>query len=231
MVFLDSDCLVADNWLTLGVELLLFNEKHVYGGNYKLREEPFWIEKLWLLDNKISQRDLLGGCIFIPKEVFIDAGGFDESITSGEDSALSHTLTNLGYKVTIDSRIGVIHLGNPTTISGYMKRQIWHSENYVKTITRSLRDKMFWLVFIYFICLIGLLLSAFLSFSYFIFFVFYVVIAPAILSFKRVIRSSFKINSIADLAGIYLIDNLYLVGRVLGLLKGFFKSMSGSYNS
>ena len=46
LVFLDSDCLVLNNWLTLGVELLLFNKKHVYGGNYKLREEPFWIEKL-----------------------------------------------------------------------------------------------------------------------------------------------------------------------------------------
>ena len=231
LVFLDSDCLVPGNWLHQGVRLLFAEEKHVYGGNLNLREAPYWIEKFWLLDNnnndKVAQHNLLGSCIFIREDVFLDAGGFDESVTSGEDSALSNTLEELGYKVIIDSRLGVVHLGNPTTAVGFVKRQIWHSENYVKAISESLKDKMFWLIIIYFFGVLGLFLSGFIAPEGAVFFAVAIICPPAILSAKRMVRANFKPKSIGDLVSIFVIDNLYLIGRALGILKGFVKLVSG----
>jgi len=230
LVFLDSDCLVPGNWLHQGVGLLFAEEKHVYGGNLNLREDPYWIEKFWLLDNNndtVSQHDLLGSCIFIRKDAFLDAGGFDESVTSGEDSALSKRLVDMGYKVIIDGRLGVVHLGNPTTVAEFIKRQIWHSENYVKAITESLKDKMFWLIIVYFIGVFGLFLSGFIAPEGTIFFVAAIICPPAILSAKRIVRANFKPKSIVDLVSIFVIDNLYLTGRALGILKGFVKLLPG----
>lgn len=226
LVFLDSDCLVPANWLHLGVDLLFAEEKHVYGGNYHLRKHPFWIEKFWLLgdtSDRVSHSELVGGCIFILKDAFFSVDGFDESVTSGEDSALSNALANMGYKVVIDSRIGVVHLGNPGTVIEFVKRQIWHSENYVKSIGDSLKDKMFWLVIMYFIGTLGLFLSGFLVPDGVVFFAIVAMCPPAILSAKRIVRANFKPKSIVDLISIFVIDNLYLIGRALGILKGFVK--------
>lgn len=230
LVFLDSDCLVPSNWLRQGTGLLFAEKKHVYGGNLNLREDPFWIEKFWLLDNnnnKASQHDLLGSCIFILKDAFLDAGGFDESVTSGEDSALSKRLVALGYKVIIDSRIGVVHLGNPTTVAEFVKRQIWHAENYVIAITESLKDKMFWLIIVYFIGVLGLIFSSVTAPERAVFFVIAILCPPAILAAKRIVRSNFKPKSIVDLVSIFFIDNLYLIGRALGIMKGLMKLIPG----
>lgn len=230
LVFLDSDCLVPSDWLHQGVDLLFAEERHVYGGNLNLREEPYWVERFWLLENnndKVSQHNLLGSCIFIQKQAFLDAEGFDESVTSGEDSALSNTLVRLGYTVIIDRRLGVVHLGNPTTLVGFIKRQIWHSENYVNSINESIKDKMFWLIVIYFTGVSGLFLSGFIAPERAIFFAAAVICPPAILSIKRIVRANFKPKSIVEFAGIFVIDNLYLIGRAFGILKGVVKLMPG----
>ena len=230
LVFLDSDCLVPASWLHQGVGLLFSGEKNVYGGNLNLRENPYWIERYWLLKNnndQASQHDLLGSCIFIRKEAFLDAQGFDESVTSGEDSTLSKTLVDLGYKVIIDSRLGVVHLGNPTTVAGFVKRQIWHSENYVKAIKEALKDKVFWLIIVYFIGVLGVFLSGFVASETVGFYVVAVICPPAILSVKRIVRANYKPKSLVDLVSIYIIDNLYLIGRALGILKGFVKLVPG----
>jgi glycosyltransferase involved in cell wall biosynthesis len=226
LAFLDSDCLVLENWLNQGVGLLCSERNSVYGGNLNLRDDPYWIEKFWLLDNnkdKVPQHDLLGSCIFIRRETFLDAGGFDERVTSGEDSALSSTLVDLGYKVKIDGSLGVVHLGNPTTVRGFIRRQIWHSENYVKAFRDSLKDKMFWLLIIYMIGVSGLLMSVFVTFPGAMFFIAAIICPPLILSAKRIVRAKFKPKSITDIVSIYIIDNLYLIGRALGMLKGIVK--------
>jgi len=230
LVFLDSDCLVPGDWLRQGVKLLFAEGKCVYGGNLNLREKPYWIEKFWLLENssdKVPQHNLLGSCIFIRKQAFFDAGCFDESVTSGEDSALSNTLVKLGYTVTINRRLGVAHLGNPTTIAGFIKRQIWHAENYIKSINQSLKDKMFWLIVIYGTGVSGLFLSAFMAPERTVYFVAITLCPPAILSTKRIVRANFKPESIVELVSIFAIDNLYLIGRALGILKGLVKLLPG----
>ena len=92
IVFLDSDCVVNPEWLIDGVRKLTANPGSVLGGRYLLRENPSWLEKYWILTapgRTITQASLLGGCIFITKEIFQNIGGFDERLNAGEDSDLT----------------------------------------------------------------------------------------------------------------------------------------------
>jgi len=226
IAFLDSDCLVPENWIICGVTKLISDESLVLGGNLYLRDNPSWIEKYWLLDNKGSetmQKDLLGSCIFIRKTSFEAAGGFDETITSGEDTALSNQLKALGNNVVIDPQLGVVHLGNPQTVFEFLKRQVWHAENYFLVLGEALKDKVFLLVLVYLAGYLGLI-----GFVFGIPLPSITVAAallgpPAVLSIKRIIRAKFRPLSIAALAAIYCIDHLYLVGRATGLLRGLVK--------
>ena len=223
LVFLDSDCLVPQNWLELGVALLAADSRSVYGGNLYLREHPAWIEKYWLLqesDGNVSQKDLLGSCIFIYRDDFLSCGGFDEQLTSGEDSALSQQLKASGFSVVIDKSIGVVHLGNPTTVGDFIKRQMWHSENYVKAIGASLKDKVFWLVLVYLSGIAGLVMTVAGLHLPIAAVAMALLLPPAILSAKRIVRAKFKPLTPVALACIFFVDSFYLLGRSLGTLKG-----------
>ena len=225
LAFLDSDCLVPVTWLEYGARLLQDNQNCVFGGNLYLRENPAWVEKYWLLNNPqapLMQKDLLGSCIFIHKQHFLDASGFNEQVTSGEDSELAVKLRSMNHEVVIDRTLGVVHLGNPTTIKGFLKRQIWHSENYIKAIKSSLTDVTFWLVLIYLFGLLGLLsFSLRLTVPSFLI-AFALLMPPFILGIRRIFRAHFKIESAFCLISIFLIDNLYLLGRGIGTIKGIF---------
>lgn len=222
--FLDADCVAPTDWIERGVSLLTGTEKSVFGGGYKIRKEPYWMEKFWLLEDSELPKDLLGGSIFITRSAFFEVGMFNESITSGEDTKLSESLREAGYSVLMSDYLSVVHLGNPITISHFIKRQIWHSENYLQDIKGVVKDPTFYLI-IFFLFSVGSLSISVIfnqpeirsSFSII------VLLAPAVLSAKRITRSKCKIKNLRGLPAIYTLDFLYLVGRSVGLIKSFLK--------
>lgn len=225
IVFLDSDCVVAQEWLTVGVRKLTTDPGSVVGGRYLLRDDPSWLEKYWILTSPgrvVTQASLLGGCIFIPKEIFQNIGGFDENLNAGEDSDLTVRLKKEHFNVEIDRALDVVHLGYPSRIRPFIARQLWHSSDYINGLPQTLTDKTFLLTLAFMAGVLGLLgallflpaanltlVSAFL-----------VVISPAVLSAKRIMRTGAKYKSLFDYVSIYLVDGLYLIGRALGVLSG-----------
>jgi len=228
IAFVDSDCVAPDNWLTQGISLLEKNPNTAFGGGYTLRAKPYWIEKYWLIEGEsgaILPRDLVGGAIFITKTMFIEAGGFNESVTSGEDSLLSSALKTNNHNVRIERSLSVTHLGNPKDSATFFKRQVWHSENYWKDLASSLRDKTFYLITAY--CLLLLALAAGLATgNYWLSagFLYILLLIPAVFSANRLYRSGAKLTSLKQLILMYYLDTLYVLGRVTGLLKGAFYS-------
>lgn len=222
LVFLDSDCVVDRNWIMRGMELLLEREQRVVGGALRSRENPSWIEKYWLLESEQSgsqQPDLMGSCIFIRKQHFNRLNGFDESITSGEDSDLSQRLRKAGFEILMSPAMAVIHLGSPTTVTDFVKRQVWHSENYALRFGESIKDKTFWLVVFYFLSILLVLLSFYTGNLLFIT-IPLSQMAPLALSLKRIKRAKYHALNIKAIAAIVALDNLYLIGRNIGLFKG-----------
>lgn len=223
LICTDSDCVVSKDWLTKGVELLKKNRKHAFGGGLILSPNATWIEKYWLLNESqqtVQQKDLMGSCIFCWKKDFISVGGFNEEITSGEDTELSQKLKNIGLKIMLVPELSVVHLGNAKTVKSFFLRQLWHSENYASNIGKSLNDPTFILVAINTLFLLFSIPLLVFNLRLVPFILSIPIVIPVVFSSKRIYRSRAKKVNWASLPLIYVIDLIYLNARSTGLLKG-----------
>lgn len=225
LICTDSDCLFDRSWIESGVSLLNSHSRHVFGGGLKSGEHPSWVEKYWLLndqgENTRQQKDLMGSCIFVWKSVFIEAGGFREDVTSGEDTELSQTLRSMQQTISIDRTLSIVHLGNAATIGAFARRQIWHAENYIRNISQSLKDPVFYLALFFLVFLVflpvSLVVTPVVSTSLLIL----LLLMPAILSAKRIMRARLGMRyCLSSLPFIYILDLLYLASRSVGIVKG-----------
>jgi glycosyltransferase involved in cell wall biosynthesis len=223
IVFLDSDCVVEPAWLEEGVKKLSDETKLVLGGQYLMRDNPSWLERYWVLSNsrtQVYQTTLVGGCIFIHKSMFESVNGFDESLNSGEDSDLTNRLRQQGVTVTIDPSLSVVHLGYPSDVSAFIKRQAWHSADYVSKLPGSLKDKIFLLSSIFLLGIMSSIFSLLISPDLLPLSLPFLLVPPALLSIKRVKRSKTRLKGIPDYLSVYCIDVFYLIGRSMGILRG-----------
>jgi glycosyltransferase involved in cell wall biosynthesis len=226
LAFIDADCIAPPNWLAQGVRALS-TKNTVYGGGTDLKTHAHWIEKAWLLKNKLPPRELLGCCIFIKKTDFLDVGGFDEKITSGEDTKLSISLRHHNYDVRMTDTLNVIHLGNPDTLRKFIARQIWHSENYIQHWSGTKWDPTFYLLLLFLFSVAALLFNFFLSKPSGVMIFFTITLAiPMIFTIKRLRRSKFSFKNLRNFPAIYFLDFIYLVGRVFGLGKSVWTAIS-----
>lgn len=220
VIFIDSDCVTDETWLERAIQMYSSAPDTVLGGIYVCRENPNWVEKYWFLEtgkDRVLESSLLGGCIIISRKNFDQVGGFREEMSSGEDSALTRDLRNQGVEVKITPLLKVAHLGNPSTIMAFLKRQSWHAESYLSNKRSNLKDPVFWLVLMYpFTLILPLLLS--ITATAYLPTLLITQLPPAILSTKRVIRSGYKPN-LGEIIKILALDNLYLIGRNKGILK------------
>jgi len=228
LVCTDADCEFEPEWLETGIRLLKENPDTAFGGGLKApSDEKSWIEEYWILNQSgtsVQQQDLLGSCIFIRKGNFTLVSGFDEKTTSGEDSDISEKLRKSGVKICISPKLSVIHRGSPKNLYSFTKRQIWHSENYIKRIKKSAKDKMFYITIIYMLSVISLITGLTTnSHTITLASLLLLLALPSGLSYKRISRSKFKIRRFSDLIKIYTLDQLYIIGRCIGLTKGIAK--------
>lgn len=236
LLFLDSDCIAPSDWISYAAGKIRSEPELVLGGGCELPPSPKPIEKYWLLngtEGATLPRELIGASIAISKTAFLVVGGFDETVTSGEDSKLSNTLRNRGFNVVIDRKMSVTHLGNAKDIRAFFQRQVWHSENYIADLKISLTDPTFILVAI-FIALSALTLASLLFEPELAMIpLAFTAIIPLIFSFKRILRSGNPAH-LKTLLNIYAVDVIYVAGRSFGLLKGIrgcFKNLTGSNGS
>lgn len=224
VAFIDADCTAPPDWIRNAVGLISSQHLSAVGGGCDLDQNAAWIERLWLLEQPHGKRvpkDFIGCAIVANKSAFEKVGGFNEEVTSGEDTQLSMDLKKHGLKIAISSEVNVTHLGNALTTTAFIKRQIWHSENYVKDLTNSLRDPTFFLVVIFSALVVYLALNLLLSRELNVPLFLSALIIPMIFSLKRIKRSkNLKYLLPKNILRIYYLDALYLSGRALGLAKG-----------
>lgn len=223
LIWTDADCVVDENWIETGVTLLQENENTIFGGGLKPRQNPSWIERLWLLNDNgenIQQKDLMGSCIFTPRELYFKSGKFPEDITSGEDTHFSCSAKNKNINVVLSPSLSLAHLGSPTTLMSFITRQAWHGENYLRKPKESFRDKTFLLALSYGVLLLLSIFSAAFSLWILLFLsLLSAMCCAAAVSVKRVKRSKGMTLRFQDTAGVLLLDHFYLLGRSLGIAK------------
>lgn len=127
--FIDADCEALPRWLENARNILSDNSIGIVGDYYRLPEEPKWIEKAFFSSITRRRREvsyLSGGNMVIRKDNFLNVGGFDERVTTGEDYVLCLKFKSAGFKIIADPSVSVIHHGNPKTLTQLFKKEIWH---------------------------------------------------------------------------------------------------------
>ena len=218
IAFLDADCEVSQDWLS-NLELLLNQNKGtVFGGTCTSPKNSSWIEHYWLLGNgHKKQRDLVGASIGLRKSDFFSIGGFREDLTSGEDTDFSNRSRRHNVKVIVTPKLTVTHFGNANTISKFIRRQIWHSENYLRDPIATVKDPTFLLcaasLFLFILMVIflpvNIKVSAMMLFS--------ILLIIGLFSIKRMAYAKFFTANPIKLFKIYSLDALYVSGRCSGI--------------
>lgn len=234
LLFIDGDCVVPHNWITSCLELFNTSGCKVLGGGLYLRENPYWVEKYWILDptgENSQQNTLAGACIAIEKTVFDKSGGFSETLTAGEDTELSNRFSEMGFAPYISNSINIIHLGFPTGIRDFFRRQSWHASDYCDRFNLIFKDKVFTLTVAY-ILFVALLIIAIVAGSIAAIPLTISVLAiPFILSIKRIRRASMKRVYFKDISLIYILDTLYIIARSIALISGLAKKLRSKLTS
>jgi glycosyltransferase involved in cell wall biosynthesis len=227
--FIDGDCTVEPGWLKRAIDTMRSHKADVVGGAGLLPDSPSWVESAWVITDEslgspVPARMLTGcGSILSTRKAFEDVGGFNEAITAGEDTLLFEAFEAHGFKVIFDPKISAVHLGYPSTLSGFTRRQVWHASDYLHSNKGLFRDLLYlgtWLSIILFVLILSslpfsLVVALQLSGVW--------VALPLVLSLKRIKRANWPKLSARQFVQIYVLDACYLVGRSVGLLKSIFK--------
>ena len=232
LAFIDGDCIASMHWLKNATSMIANRNDLVLGGGANLSENANWLERSWLLENKVHgslPRHLAGCSIIIPKKIFNSVSGFDENVTSGEDTKITEDLKKQNIEVKIISSLSVIHLGNAKTPMQFVLRQAWHAENYIDEIRTSLKDPVFYLTIIFAFSLIFSFLAFLTVIPHHLTGLILTATIPLVLSIKRIRRSGAMKKNFKRFPAIYFLDVLYLTGRSLGLLRSLKSTVTRNF--
>lgn len=145
LCFIDADCVVEANHLTVALRALNDSSADVVGSRYALPADAGWVESTWHHLHRTNRKGyvefLSAGNLVVTTEAFEDVGGFDESLVTGEDAELCQRLTDRGYRIYQDPAIVAVHLGNAKTLGGFFRKQRWYALGMFGTVRRSSVDK------------------------------------------------------------------------------------------
>ena len=230
LVFIDADCLMDKDWLNRAEKLIKDRPNTAYGGGVKLPSNATWVETSWLLEDSGGQptlpKHLIGASTMLPRKLFFQIDGFNELVSSGEDTDLHNRLISENSAVFICHSLDVTHLGNAKTPMQFINRQVWHSENYIDNLKKSFKDPIFLITLLFIFLLFSLIIQIVLSKNTFLIAITLAALltTPSLLSLKRLIRSGNFTKRPSEILKIYCLDLMYLVGRSLGTLKSLIRS-------
>lgn len=138
LAFVDADCMVHKDWLVAASEY--FDNKSVvmWGSPPVIPDNATWVQKTWyhvrMKDDTVCSAGWLESMnMFVRKEQFIEAGGFNESLVTCEDVDLSYRMKRYGQIIS-DNRVKVVHVGEASTLREFLKKEIWRGQGNLKGI-------------------------------------------------------------------------------------------------
>lgn len=144
IAFVDGDCVPAPDWLEEAA-LFLAREPHVLLGWPARPPEPHtWVQAAWLFhwEQKNPIREDRHGRQVVAREGFRLAttrnmlmqrsvadrlGGFNEELTTGEDTDFAFRAHQAGIPVLGVPGLRVAHHGEPATLRQWFRQQLWHA--------------------------------------------------------------------------------------------------------
>ena len=128
LAFLDADCVPSVRWLRTA-EMLIRSSRCVTGCPVRLPKKCHWASRLWfkskVRNGQARVSFINGGNLLVPREIFDQVNGFDETLSTGEDIEIGMRLGCISHLVA-DSRLKVVHHGAPRGLRQFFDREIWH---------------------------------------------------------------------------------------------------------
>jgi len=144
LAFVDSDCIVSQDWLANAVDSLAKNNVDAVGAFPESPPNSGWIAKVLQENakNKVGENiKYLPACnVIVKSDVFWSVGGFNEELETNEDVDFSAKLVAAGYRIFADKNLKVCHLDVPLDLSGFIKREIWHGKNALSVFLESVKQ-------------------------------------------------------------------------------------------
>lgn len=142
VAYVDGDCEVPPTWLRAAIDLLKSNAGiGAVGGPCLSPADGTWVQRS-LAPSKIGS-GYVGPAKAIATSSFIartsllrEAGGFDETLISGEDDDMSSRIRSRGLGLVSASDCHIIHHGYPRTWWNALKKEIWHGSHHIEVRTK-----------------------------------------------------------------------------------------------
>lgn len=156
LAFLDADCVAPRHWLQQIVDLLRADEFRIVGAQYRIPADSSWVAHAWYGDLWRTKDGLVsyvpGGDLAVSRELFVNLGGFDETIVTSEDTEFCERAAASSLPILAIPSLSVVHLGTPQTLESFYRKQSWHGINVHRIFLRDIlhsksRKAMFFAVY------------------------------------------------------------------------------------
>ena len=218
VVFVDGDVWLAEEW---GVEIsdqlarLAARPRRVIGSFCNVPVDATWIERHWFQPRTDRPTHVGSGHMIVSRKFFLELGGFDDSLETGEDFDFCQRAVQAGGEIVLCPRLKAVHEGFPKTIAAFVQREAWHGTGDFMDLKRIFQSKVA-LATIGFVGLhLGGIVSLVIQKPSFAF-GFLASIAIACIwfaAFKQGYRSAMQLMAASCLS------YLYFLGRVLALFR------------
>lgn len=143
--FVDSDCLLREDYYPNALDLLRTTQAAAVGSFYDLPPNPTRIELAWdSLHRTIAEGPthmINAGNLVMQKSAFQEVGGFRESLVTGEDAELGLRLQQGGHVMVQSPLLSAAHIGNPTTFAAFFRKELWHGRGALGTASLRKIDR------------------------------------------------------------------------------------------
>ena len=144
IAFFDADCQPGPGWLEAAAPLLRAMPRAILAWPAMPPEPRTWLQDAWLFHwmHKNRRYEEIDGTRVIREEgfrlattrnmvfhrsVFADLGGFNEALTTGEDTDFAFRAYMSGIPVLGIPALVVAHWGEPRTLREFYRQQLWHA--------------------------------------------------------------------------------------------------------
>lgn len=152
LVFLDADVSVTEGWGDRLQEILpelSRGSRLLTGRMCGVPDDAGWIERLWFDSRRRHGTHIGSGHMIVNRRFFLELGGFDASLRTGEDYELSMRVRRSGGEIRSDERLEAVHHGFPSTVRRFFAREVWHGTGDATSFGSLVRSKVVWAAMVF----------------------------------------------------------------------------------
>lgn len=224
LAFIDADVVLCKGWRKKAVETFQDERIDAAGSRYGLPENALWIEKAWYSQKNIEKRTveyINAGNFLIKPDVFENLGGFDATLSSDEDCEFGERLNKAGYLMLEDPEIRSVHLGNPKSLKGFYRKELWHATSVLATKSSKMFNRPTVMSIIFgmtiMLSIMAIVASIWFEVNYF-----WVSISVVITPFVTALFRAFQYNIYKHIPALTLLWGIFYMARVRNMVSHIF---------